>query len=123
MSKRFYGDKKIEAVEEQGDFVVLMLDKEAVRLPKKLYEASASKDPLNPTELWDRQCTPIAKETLELWLGWDIKLEQLDYLINMLKTSIEHTLLQANNRLWGKKTTERRLSDVDSVLKKNGEGK
>lgn len=117
MSKRFFGDKKIETAQEEGELVVVTFsDGETLKVPKKLYEISASKDSLTATELWDRQCAPIVKETLELWLSWDVKLEQLDYIINMIKTSVEHNLSRAGDNLWGKKMSDRRMSDVNNVL-------
>lgn len=117
MSRRFYGDKKIETAQEDGEHVVIVFsDNTSLRIPKKLFEVSVSKESLDPTQLWDRQLPPVIKETLELWLSWDVKLEQLDYIVNLLKTSIEHNLAQANEKLWGKKTSDRRLSDVHDVL-------
>lgn len=120
MSRRFYGEKKIETAEDQGDFVVIgFSDNTTLRIPKKLFEISVSKEPLQATALWDKQCAPVVRETLELWLGWDLQLEQLDYVINMLKTSIEYSLSKAGDELWGKKLKDRRMSDVDKVLKKD----
>src|SRR3990167_5014658 len=110
MSRRYFGDKKIETVQEDGDFVILTFNDESLRIPKKLFEVSVSKDVINATELYDRQLAPVVKETLELWLSWDVKLEQLDYVINMIKTSVEHNLVKANDKLWNKKLADRRLS-------------
>ena len=116
MSRRYFGDKKIETVQEDGDFVILTFNDESLRIPKKLFEVSVSKDVINATELYDRQLAPVVKETLELWLSWDVKLEQLDYVINMIKTSVEHNLVKANDKLWNKKLADRRLSDLNGVL-------
>ena len=73
---------------------------------------------MNPTQLWDKQLEPVAKETLELWLSWDIRLDQLDYLVlHYLKSSIESNHDKAGAKLWGKNKDERRLSDIDKILK------
>jgi len=116
MSKRFYGDKRIETATEEGEFVILNFSDSTLKIPKKLFDVSVHKEPLNATELWDRQLSPVTKETLELWLSWDLKLEQLDYLINLLKSSIEHNLERAGDKLWQKKLRDRRLSDVNNIL-------
>ena len=124
MSRRFYGDKKIETAQEEGENVVIVFsDSTTLRIPKKLFEVSVSKESLDPTQLWDRQLAPVIKETLELWLSWDVKLEQLDYIVNLLKSSIEHNLARANEKLWDKKTAERRMSDVHRVLLDSSDAK
>lgn len=119
MSKRYYGDKKIETAQEEGERVIITFsDNTTLNIPKKLFEVSVSKEPLNPTQLWDKQLEPVAKETLELWLSWDIRLDQLDYLVlHYLKSSIESNHDKAGAKLWGKNKDERRLSDIDKILK------
>lgn len=122
MSRRFYGDKKIETAQEDGERVTLVFsDGTSLNLSKKLFEVSVSRESLDPTQLWDKQLAPIAKETLELWLSWDIQLEQIDYLHTLLKSSTQYNLRRAETKLFGKELKDMRFSDVDKILLKPNE--
>lgn len=118
---RFYGPVRIEKESpdaENENYVVLDLkDGTSVRVTKKMLEASRTREATDLTSLWDRQLAPVVKEMLQTLLDWDVKTDQLDYLVNMLKSSIEHNFQNAQEVLWGTKKHERTMSDVDRVLK------
>src|SRR3990167_4539167 len=122
MSRRYYGDKKIETAEENGERVTLVFsDGTSLDIAKKLFEVSVSRESLDPTQLWDKQLAPIAKETLELWLSWDIQLEQIEYLHTLLKSSTQYNLRRAETKLFGKESRDLRFSDIDKILVKPNE--
>src|SRR3990167_8122321 len=115
---RFLGDKRIEKKIEDGDHIVLEFkDGSSDRLTVKMFEATATRDSTDLTNLWDRQLAFVCKDILQTLLDWDIKLEQLDYLFNMLKSSLEHNNSKAVDVLYSKGKNERRMSDIDRVLK------
>ena len=119
---QFYGERKIRNLKEEGDFIFLELDDETIKLTKKMYEASVSPHRIDATELWEKQLSPVVKEILETMLKWDLGLGQLDYLINLIKSSLEHNLKKSNDILWGKPVEKRRLSDINEILlKSNGQ--
>ena len=121
MSK-FYGDKKVHSEVEDGEFVILGLGSDGhQRITKKMRDVSLSKKPVNLTELWDRQLAPVTRELLEVLLSWDVQLDQLDFIVNMLKSSIEHNLDKTLTVLFKKPLKERTMSDLDNILKGNGQ--
>ena len=127
MDKLYYGEKKIVSVtngsNDPNRSEVLFTDGSSINIPTKLLEVSASKTAGDLTKLWDLQTEAVTKEILKIILDYDLQLEQLDYLINKIKNSIEMNLSDAGDVLWGKKLAERRLSDVDKVLLSKGEMK
>ena len=118
MSK-FLGPKRIENQVEDGDHVILEFkDGTKDRVSKKMLEISSTREPVDHTVLWDRQLSPVAHDILQVLFDWDVQLEQLEYLFNILKSSLEHNNVQAVEILFGNKKSERRISDIDRVLKK-----
>ena len=129
---RFVGTQRIENQVEDGDYVVLTFkDGSSSRLSKKMFSISATRESTDLTNLWERQLSPVVKDILQTLLDWDVQLGQLDYLLNLLKTSIEHNnskaqvfprenIIDKNKAqaiLWNKKLDERTISDIDRVLK------
>lgn len=115
---RFVGTQRIENQVEDGDYVVLTFkDGSSSRLSKKMFSISATRESTDLTNLWERQLSPVVKDILQTLLDWDVQLGQLDYLLNLLKTSIEHNNSKAQAILWNKKLDERTISDIDRVLK------
>lgn len=122
---RFIGDKRIVDELEDGDFVVVTFkDGTSERMTKKMLELSRTRESTDLTTLWDRQLGAVTQDILQVMLDWNIKLGQLDYLFNLLKSSLEHNNEKAGNILWGKATAERSMVDVDEVLQstKNANG-
>lgn len=121
MSK-FIGNKRIENEEEQGDFVVLTFkDGSTARLAKCMLEVSATRSPVDDTALWDRQLTPVAKEILNVLMKWNVQLDQMSYLVNLLQTSLQKNSDEANEFLWGHPKEKRTMADINDVLNKKNE--
>lgn len=119
---QFYGEQKVRDIEENGDRVTVTLDDgKKVEMTKKMFAVSVIGHRQNPTELWNKQLMPVCHEIVELLLAWDVKLDQLDYLINMMKDTVEGNLAVAGDILWDKKLSERKMSDVERVLKSKQE--
>jgi len=121
MSTKFYGEKKVSHVDDHGEnhSDVVFSEGGFAKVSKKMLEVSLTKKPTDLTTLWDRQLSAVSVETLRLWLQWDVKMEQLDHLFNMLKTSIEYNNAKAADIVWGAKLKDRVLSNVDDILKKD----
>jgi len=122
MSK-FYGDNKIKSMTEDGDHIVLDFGGgKTEKISKKMSEVSITKKPMDLTALWDKQLGAVTKDILQVLLDWDIKMEQLDYLFNLVKSSLEYNNKKAHEVLWGKELGKRTMSDVDKVLKMQSQG-
>ena len=116
---RFYGDKKIDRTEEDGEHIILHFsDGTFARVSKKMHEISLTKKSTDLTALWDKQMAAVSAKTLAIWLEWDVKLSQIEYLFNILKSSIEHNLKKADDIAWGINQEDRTVSNVDDVLNK-----
>lgn len=118
--KLYYGEKKVMSVttatNDPNRSEILFTDGSSVNIPTKLLDVSVTKNAGDLTKLWDKQTEAVSKEILKILLDYDLQLEQLDYLMNKLKNSIEMNLQDAGDILWGKKLSERRISDVNKVL-------
>ncbi len=122
MSK-FYGELRVLGEEEDGDHVILQFkDGETMRLTKRMRDLSVTKKSIDTTQLWDRQLTPLVTDILTLMLELDVQVgdqqvgNQVDYILNLVKSSIIHNLEKAGDIIWGKPMTQRRMSDVNSTI-------
>lgn len=118
--KLYYGEKKVISVTastaDTNRSEILFTDGSSINIPTKLLDISVTKNSGDLTKLWDKQTEAVTKEILKILLDYDLQLEQLDYLMNKLKNSIEMNIQDAGDILWGKKLSERRISDVNKVL-------
>jgi hypothetical protein len=114
---KFIGQKKIASTKDvEGKVEITYQDGTKEILKKELYEAMAG-SPIDPSSLQEKRVEPIVKAALELLLDWDIRLEDFDYILSKLRLSVEDNMRQANEKLWGNKIHDRKISDVDKVLK------
>ena len=126
---RFYGELRVLGEEEDGDHVILQFkDGKTMRLTKRMRDLSVTKKPIDTTQLWDKQVTPLVTEILTLMLEWDIQVgdqqvgNQVEYLLNLVRSSVAHNLAKASDIIWNTPMTQRRMSDINKTILDNEPG-
>lgn len=118
MKNKYYGPLKIKDTEVTGESVILDLsDDSQVELSAKMAEVAITKKPIDLTKLRDLRLRPIAKEMLQMWLDWDIKVSEVEYLSTLAITSLNENIEKASEKLWGGAHIDRTTSEIDKVLK------
>lgn len=65
------------------------------------------------------RCAPIVKEILQICRKHDVKENELNYIWQLLLTSINEAMEDAQEILWGKDSREITINDIEDVLKKD----
>lgn len=117
----YLGLKEIKNIVEEntasaGDIVhVVFVDGTAEILRKKLYDASVSPEPLDPTALRDLQMRPIAGDILLVLYEWDIRWSDYDFVDALVRNSLQEHMKMADAKLWGKHKQDVTIRDIDKV--------
>lgn len=122
---KFYEDKKIKEVKEDGNHVVLsFVDSKvpSLRLTKKMYDVSVTDAKSDATSVKRVQLHAVVKDILTIMLIWDIKVEDVNMLLNLIVQSLNENQKQAVDKLYGVKEEKRHLSDIDNVLSRETYG-
>ena len=116
----FFGQKEILEKEVDGEKNVAILNftdgtKEVTTF--KAMEACESETPSDATKMRELQCTPLAKAVLGLFLDYNIKLGDLDYVNALVVRSLEENIRLAMKKKWnGRHQDELTLGDVQAFL-------
>jgi len=86
--------------------------------PKEIIEKIADKDKYDWTELRERISKIVVEKILVILLEAEVKLEDIDYMLQLTAKSLNTNLEQASEYLWGKKLYDRTLADIQQVLTK-----
>jgi hypothetical protein len=86
--------------------------------PKEIIEKIASKEKYDWTELRDRISKIVVEKILAILLEAEVKLEDIDYILQLTAKSLNTNLEQATEYMWGKKVYDRTIEDVQEVLTK-----
>ena len=84
--------------------------------PKKIIEKIADIQKYDWTELRDKISKIIVEQFLAILLESEIKLEDIDYILQLTAKSLNTNLEQATEYLWGKKVYDRTTADIQRVL-------
>jgi len=69
------------------------------------------------TEFRDKRILPIVKEVLKMLLQYNVKIEELDYLMQQAFTSVNMNLQKAETKFWGvERLGQQTLVQVDDAL-------
>jgi hypothetical protein len=123
---QWLGDKQIKFIEEREpsksgvelvsvvfndgtrqEYSKLMLEQEGVVTPQ-IQDLTAFRD---------KRILPIVKEVLKMLLKYNVKIEELDYLMQQAFTSVNMNLQKAEANFWGvERLGQQTLVQVDDVL-------
>lgn len=120
LETQYIGDKVVTNTQEDGRFIIVTFDDNStLRLSKKMFEASLSLEPLDPSTLRDRQLHPVVAGMIGYLLEWDVKTSDLEYISAKLITSVHEWTKAADEIKWGKEKREVTMAELDTVLRGN----
>ena len=124
MNKQYIGDKEIFGIAkiENKDYdfplvEVLYKDDTKEVMSEKMMNNITTTEPIDATTLRDKRMQPVATEMLGLLLSSGVKYKEIEYLLSLLKKSLEMNYEYAEELLWGKNAYEVNLIDMNTVLK------
>lgn len=111
MAKQYIGEKAVESVEDTDQTTiggvavkqVIYKDGSSERLSEKMLEVASTDKKVDLTELRELRLHPVVQETLSLWLDWGIRVDEVNYLCNLLGQSINENGNAAIVKLWGER--------------------
>jgi len=91
-------------------------------LSKLILEASITNKPTDLTTLRNLRIFPVVKELLNVLLKWNVKINEVEFIVEIVKASINDNMDKASSILWKKNIYERTTLDVDTILRENKGG-
>lgn len=125
---KYYGPEKVKSVDEvDGKFIINFVDNkknQPLKISKKILDISLTDKKSDWTDLKRVQLQAIAQDILSVMLVWDVKLEDVDGLNQLVVYSLNNNQAEAVDYMYGTKAQDRVMSDIDRVLmEKNNEHK
>lgn len=117
--KTYIGDKAIQSFQDGERVDITFEDGTHLQLPKKMYEASHTFEPIDATKLQERRVLALIPEMMRLFLEWEICIQDIEVLFAWTSNLINNKLGTANEKLWGGSIKERNLADIERVLAGN----
>lgn len=112
----FIGLKEIQSNDEKGETVIVTYkDGTIEQFRKKLFAASVSPEPLDPTALRDLQMRPVAGDILLVLYDWNIRWSDYDFVDALVRSSLQEHMKLADAKLWGKSKEDITIQDIDNV--------
>lgn len=114
----FIGQKEIATHTDRtktGVTYITFADGSSDTMPTKLFNASCSPEPLDPTGLRDLQMRPIAGDILLVLYDWDIRWADYDFVDALVRASLQEHLAAATTKLWGKEKNDITIRDIDKI--------
>ena len=98
----YIGREKVMALQEDGEYVVVSFEGKAppMRVPKIMYEAMKSDEPIDDSDLRDRRVMAALQEVVRVYLKYDLKLKEVDVLNSYLTNFLGEKRLHADAKLW-----------------------
>jgi hypothetical protein len=136
----YIGPDKIKSTEDAGDSVKVYFEnkKEPIILKRKMYEKSIWTEPMDATQLRERQLLPIMEDVVKVFTDWDVKLCDIDPLFMRIVSFINDKLSYASAKVWmphiknkplsekwhhSEVERERTIGDLNSVFENGDTGK
>ena len=125
--KKWVGDRQIDTCEPMPDRIdaagdplwkVKFIQGGVEYFTKRMLDAVITDKNTDLTDLRIRRMHPIVQEVLKVLSLYGFKKAEFEYLISVLKASIDERLLQANNYLWGVNDYDLSFLDLVAVLEK-----
>ena len=139
LTGKYLGPNKIKGVSpaerrtHRGDEISIISfeDGTSQELPLKLLEIGVTETASDFSTLRDKTTVPCVEQIIEVLLNSELRIEDFDYVLSRVKGSIQESIGQAMDKLWGKDSFLLTLRDIDNTIKhgktkdsiKTGKGK
>jgi hypothetical protein len=117
--KKYYGDREVESVsdiKENGFVDVKFIDGTSIELKPKMVESVLTDESIDLTKLREKRCFPVVVKILELFLDFNVKIDEIDFITQRVILSINESCKNGNDKLWGSQESDRTMNDVHQVL-------
>jgi hypothetical protein len=118
--KGYIGEKEIKGVIESDEtkFVhIVFQDDTTENMTQLLFTASKSDQPIDASDLRDKQCRAVALEMMKIMHAYDITLGNVQYTTSLVLTTITELEKQGDIKKWGTERYKVKFSELDKVLK------
>jgi len=115
MDRQTYFGKEVYQIEYENGIIE--------ERPKEIIEKIADEEKYDWTELRERISKIVVEKILAILLEAEVKLEDIDYILQLTAKSLNTNLEQASEYLWGKKLYDRTVEDIQRVLAKSNKSK
>lgn len=125
-NKKFFGTREVIGVEDTGlttplgnkIIKAIYADGTTESMPEKVYNLAVSEVEVDATNMRELIIKPLAGEILALMAEYDLKLDDLEPVIQLVTISLNDNLRRADNKLWAvAESGHRRMLQIDSILK------
>lgn len=125
--KKFIGIDKIKSLKlierktclGKDVYELTYTDGSKVELPKHVIEILTTEKSTDATALRELIIKPIVKDVLSVLLDYEIRLEDINFVLENTSAAITESVKQAVTKLFGKGFEDRTLEDIDEILKKD----
>ena len=124
-SLKYYGSREIKdvsPVSESGLVTLSFTDGTSVEISAKLVSEVVTDKVSDETTLRDKKCFPVVAKILEVYLTYNVNIEDIDYISQRVIMSLNESLKQADQKIWGKSREEKTMNDIQKVLLDNKKG-
>ena len=124
---KFIGPNKIKTIESSErktfsgkDVYKITYQNEKVDyLSEESLKNIATEKSRDLTALRDLRCFPVVKELLEILAESNVKLGDVEYILERTSLSIQENIKKAADVLWEKEFDNREMMDIEIILKSN----
>lgn len=119
----YIGAKKVKQAVNLDDVTKIEFeDGTKDEMPFKMYQGIGIITPTDDSSLWHLRCQTVVKEILEVMLRFGVKLSEVEHISQLITTSIQESQGAAITKLFGNEFKDRKLSDIDKVLRSVDKG-
>jgi hypothetical protein len=125
--KQYIVNKQIKSLELSDEktyldnemYLIRFYDGTEQLLSKEVIKNIADKKSYDLTQLRDKMVFPLVQKILAIITEANLKIEDINYLQERTSMTINENLKKATTIAWGMDLQERKMMDVDVMLKKN----
>lgn len=122
-NQRYIGDLRIkDAREENGKVHVELEDGSTQVMRIDVFKSVATKDKKDKTDATYLRIYPVSEAILQILLEYDFKLRDWDFLVSVLKMSIDDFTERVQTKKFGKHKDEWTFGFINEILTDTGDG-
>ena len=118
MEKKFYGPNEIMGICEVDNSIseVILASGQKVLLSNKMMVETVKNIATDLTQLRDDRCFPVVSNILKVLLEWNVKIDEIAFIVERCIMSINETDKKANEKVWNVTHEEKTMQHVQNVL-------
>lgn len=115
---KYYGPDEVKKTTPgESGVIVDLVNGKRVNLSLKMADKVITDEPVDATKLREMRLHPVVEAVLTTMLDWNVKINEIEYVYQLVTTSFNENYKAASDLAWGILDQERTIQDVDRVLK------